>query len=98
MLLGLSQEKLGRGSRPHLPAGPEIREGHEQDRREPASANRAIPQDRNRVFFGGLSEEKQQGGFAEDGTAYVIDFLNSSEGLQLNSIRPDQGSTREAPI
>ena len=72
-----------RGGR-HLPAGPEIREGHEQDRREPASANRAIPQGRNRVFFDGLSEEKQQGGFAEEGTAYVIDFLNSSEGLQLN--------------
>ena len=84
MLLGLSQEKLGEALGLTFQQVQKYEKGTNRIGASRPSANRAIPQGRNRVFFDGLSEEKQQGGFAEDGTAYVIDFLNSSEGLQLN--------------
>jgi transcriptional regulator with XRE-family HTH domain len=35
-------------------------------------------------FFEGLSSEKQSSGFAEESTSYLMDFLSTSDGLQLN--------------
>ena len=41
LMVGLSQSKLGRRARCDVPAGPEIREGRESDRRQPAATARA---------------------------------------------------------
>jgi transcriptional regulator with XRE-family HTH domain len=84
MLLGLSQEKLGEALGLTFQ---QVQKYEKGTNRIGASRLQQIAQFLKveiAYFFEGLSGDKQQGGFAEEGTTYVMDFLNSSEGLQLN--------------
>jgi transcriptional regulator with XRE-family HTH domain len=84
MLLGLSQEKLGDALGLTFQ---QVQKYEKGTNRIGASRLQQIAQFLKveiAFFFDGLSGEKQSSGFAEEGTAYVMDFLNSSEGLQLN--------------
>ena len=84
MLLGLSQEKLGEALGLTFQ---QVQKYEKGTNRIGASRLQQIAQFLKveiAYFFEGLSGEKQEGGFAEEGTAFVMDFLNSSEGLQLN--------------
>src|SRR5579864_3832759 len=44
-------DPLGRRPRPHLPADPEIREGHQPRRRQPVAADRAHSQGAGGIFL-----------------------------------------------
>jgi transcriptional regulator with XRE-family HTH domain len=84
MLLGLSQEKLGEALGLTFQ---QVQKYEKGTNRIGASRLQQISQFLKveiAYFFEELPGEKQQGGFAEEGTTYVMDFLNSSEGLQLN--------------
>jgi transcriptional regulator with XRE-family HTH domain len=84
MLLGLSQEKLGDALGLTFQ---QVQKYEKGTNRIGASRLQQIAQFLKveiAFFFDGLSGEKQSSDFAEEGTAYVMDFLNSSEGLQLN--------------
>jgi transcriptional regulator with XRE-family HTH domain len=84
MLLGLSQEKLGEALGLTFQ---QVQKYEKGTNRIGASRLQQISQFLKveiAYFFEGLPGEKQPSGFAEEGTSYVMDFLNSSEGLQLN--------------
>ncbi|MEA2954661.1 MAG: hypothetical protein QOJ58_149 [Alphaproteobacteria bacterium] len=84
MLLGLSQEKLGDALGLTFQ---QVQKYEKGTNRIGASRLQQISQFLKveiAYFFEELPGEKPQGGFAEEGTTYVMDFLNSSEGLQLN--------------
>ena len=84
MLLGLTQEKLGEALGLTFQ---QVQKYEKGTNRIGASRLQQIAQFLEveiAYFFEGLSGEKQAGGFAEEGTAFIMDFLNSSEGLQLN--------------
>jgi transcriptional regulator with XRE-family HTH domain len=84
MLLGLTQEKLGEALGLTFQ---QVQKYEKGTNRIGASRLQQIAQFLEveiAYFFEGLSDEKQAGGFAEEGTAFIMDFLNSSEGLQLN--------------
>jgi transcriptional regulator with XRE-family HTH domain len=84
MLLGLSQEKLGDALGLTFQ---QVQKYEKGTNRIGASRLQQIAQFLKveiASFFEGLSDEKQQPGFAEEGTTFLMDFLNSSEGLQLN--------------
>jgi transcriptional regulator with XRE-family HTH domain len=84
MLLGLSQEKLGQALGLTFQ---QVQKYEKGTNRIGASRLQQIAQFLKvdiSYLFEGLSGEKQSSGFAEEGTAFVMDFLNSSEGLQLN--------------
>ncbi len=86
-MLGMSQEKLGESLWHHLPADPEIREG---TNRVGASRLQNISNILNvpvSFFFEDAPGDTSSGqsGMAEASSSnYVVDFLSSSEGLQLN--------------
>ena len=87
MLIGMSQEKLGE-SRPHLPAGPEIREGHEPDRRQPAAADRARARRAGPFFFEGAPGETANGaGFAEPASLALSSSTSSRRPKGSSSIK-----------
>ncbi|MEA2840924.1 MAG: hypothetical protein QOF41_2254 [Methylobacteriaceae bacterium] len=84
MLLGLSQEKLGEALGLTFQ---QVQKYEKGTNRIGASRLQQIAQFLKvevGFFFEGLSGDKPQSGFAEEGTSYVMDFLHSSEGLQLN--------------
>jgi transcriptional regulator with XRE-family HTH domain len=84
MLLGLTQERLGEALGLTFQ---QVQKYEKGTNRIGASRLQQISQFLKveiAYFFEGVSGEKQPGGFAEEGTTYVMDFLNSSEGLQLN--------------
>ena len=84
MLLGLSQEKLGEALGLTFQ---QVQKYEKGTNRIGASRLQQIAQVLKveiAYFFEGVSGEKQAGSFAEEGTALLMDFLNSSEGLQLN--------------
>ena len=84
MLLGLSQEKLGDALGLTFQ---QVQKYEKGVNRIGASRLQQIAQFLKvdvAYLFEGLSGEKPQPGFAEEGTAFVMEFLSSSEGLQLN--------------
>jgi len=84
MLLGLSQEKLGEALGLTFQ---QVQKYEKGTNRIGASRLQQIAQFLKAdiaSFFEGLPNEKQPSGFAEEGTTFLMDFLNSSEGLQLN--------------
>ena len=83
MLLGLSQEKLGEALGLTFQ---QVQKYEKGTNRIGASRLQQIAQFLKvdiSYLFEGLGE-KQQGGFAEEGGTFIMDFLHSSEGLQLN--------------
>ena len=83
MLLGLSQEKLGEALGLTFQ---QVQKYEKGTNRIGASRLQQIAQFLKvdiSYLFEGLGE-KQPSGFAEEGSTFVMDFLNSSEGLQLN--------------
>ena len=84
MLLGLSQEKLGEALGLTFQ---QVQKYEKGTNRIGASRLQQIAQFLKvdiAYLFEDLAGEKQQSGFAEEGTTFLMDFLNSSEGLQLN--------------
>jgi transcriptional regulator with XRE-family HTH domain len=83
MLLGFSQEKLGEALGLTFQ---QVQKYEKGVNRIGASRLQQIAQFLKvdiAYLFEGLSGEKPSG-FAEEGTSFVMEFLNSSEGLQLN--------------
>ena len=85
MMLSMSQEKLGDALGPHLPAGAEIREGHQPHRRQPPAADLQYPASAGLVLLRGRAEScRASAGMGEaPSPAYVSDFLATSDGLSL---------------
>jgi transcriptional regulator with XRE-family HTH domain len=84
MLLGLSQEKLGQALGLTFQ---QVQKYEKGTNRIGASRLQQIAEFLKvdiASLFEGLSGEKRQSGFAEEGTSFIMDFLNTSEGLQLN--------------
>jgi transcriptional regulator with XRE-family HTH domain len=84
MLLGLSQEKLGDALGLTFQ---QVQKYEKGTNRIGASRLHQIAQFLKvdvAYLFEGLSGEKPQSGFAEEGASFLMEFLNSSEGLQLN--------------
>ena len=89
MIIGMSQEKLGENE-PHLPANPEIREGHEPHRSKQAicSFSKILEVPVGYFFedaFASSAAAHPAHGLhqpAQEGVS--LDFLNSREGLDLN--------------
>ena len=85
-MLGVSQEKLGESLGITFQ---QIQKYEKGTNRVGASRLQAIASILNTpvsFFFEGAPGEggTPQGGFAEENSTYVADFLNSSEGIQLN--------------
>jgi len=84
-MLGMSQEKLGELLGITFQ---QIQKYEKGSNRVGASRLQAISAILNvpvAFFFEDAPGENRPGGFAEaDGTSYVVDFLSSTEGLQLN--------------
>ncbi|GAC1339674.1 MAG: helix-turn-helix domain-containing protein [Beijerinckiaceae bacterium] len=85
MLLGLSQEKLGDA------LGLTFQQVQKYEKGTNRIGASRLQQIANFLkvevafFFEGVSGQgAPAGGFAEEGTAFVMEFLNSNEGLQLN--------------
>jgi transcriptional regulator with XRE-family HTH domain len=84
MLLGLSQEKLGEALGLTFQ---QVQKYEKGTNRIGASRLQQIAQFLKvdiAYLFEGLSGDTQQPGFAEEGTSFLMDFLSSTEGLQLN--------------
>ena len=86
LMVGMSQGKLGEALGRDVPADPEIREGHQPDRRQPAAAARAGAGSAARLFLRRrpVVRSRQADVRGTGGSSYVVDFLSTSEGLQLN--------------
>lgn len=84
LLLGLSQEKLGEALGLTFQ---QVQKYEKGTNRIGASRLQQIAQFLKvdiGYFFEGLSGDKRSSGFAEEGTSYLMDFLSTSDGLQLN--------------
>ncbi len=83
-MLGLSQEKLGEALGLTFQ---QVQKYEKGTNRIGASRLHQIAQFLKvdiSYFFDGLAGEKQPAGFGEEGTSYLMDFLSTSDGLQLN--------------
>jgi len=85
-MLGISQERLGESLGITFQ---QIQKYEKGTNRVGASRLQAIASILNApvsFFFEGAPSEEREAvaGLSEEGTAYVADFLNSSEGIQLN--------------
>ncbi len=84
-MTGMSQEKLGENLGITFQQIQKYEKGTNRVGASRLQAIASILEVPVAYFFEGVPGESPAGGFAEDGqTAYVVDFLSSAEGLQLN--------------
>jgi transcriptional regulator with XRE-family HTH domain len=84
LMMGLSQEKLGEALGLTFQ---QVQKYEKGTNRIGASRLHQIAQFLKvdiAYFFEGLAGERHSAGFGEEGTSYLMDFLSTSDGLQLN--------------